>query len=931
MNPTSRNHSIFGKLLCVTQKKVEGRRFVDVFISPRQVGDAVFWRKCSFIIVMGRKCSTHWDGKSCDSGRPTSTFVGSIFSFPSTKTEAGRQESSKWLEALPNIVDVNKKWTGICEKHWKPGYDFKIVQGGNKRPIHPPTEFGDTPRSLHRQTVSPCSSRNVESRNVLSENRTIADDEVDEDQVDSWDSLVNHCKLSGLTFSHTDDHITLCKISNESFPPKVVFSIRIKKSFNVEAYHGCTAIPLTDILKTGYANKLTVYSQIGQIIEKVESSSMNVRTEIKALGNQLQSLYESDEIDEASVKKLEFIRSQLIAHGTSGQHQGKKYDVYLISEAANLFLRSRNAYHALRSILILPNDKTVRSFFGQFGTAGSENECLQVISDVFESITDVRDKIVFISADEIYVRAAIRYRAAHVIGYAQNHKLPKPAKTILALMVNFMRGKPAFVARLSPVLNLEHSYLFDILLKVVEVIHEAGGYVFGSVTDNLSVNQKTYKKLHETYKADSICSIPHPVPNEHFSSFLTLYDNTHLMKNIRNNWITERTQTLEFVHPYTGKTHKAKWSDIIKLYKLEERNIVKMHTLDYATLYPNNFEKQKVQLVANVFNEKIVALLKMNGMHDTATFVELVTRMWKILNIKSPDAAKQLNDPDREKFTSVDDPRLDFLLRMAKMFKLMDASKKGDRIKCLTIDTANALHQTLHGIVQITKILLRAGYEYVLPGKIQSDRLEGEFGIYRGGSGGNYYISTEQVFSSLSLQRLKLYKILEIEQSSCPENVCCTQGLSASDEDIELVETCFTIASSLNDNERSTLYYISGYVAFKESIGIDSDEKFPEIPVEGEFLELVSRGKLSHPPDDLYDLSMYYYSFFKSRSQKCCGKVFLEAYEEIYHTTDYEFDNISGINRRFSNCFFKAFAKKESSKIKSDERQKNMKKRKLSS
>ena len=50
--------------------------------------------------------------------------------------------------------------------------------------------------------------------------------------------------------------------------------------------------------------------------------------------------------------------------------------------------------------------------------------------------------------------------------------------------------------------------------------------------------------------------------------------------------------------------------------------------------------------------------------------------MRKILNFKRPDAAKHLNDPDREKFTPVDDPLLDFLLRMAKMFNLMDASKK---------------------------------------------------------------------------------------------------------------------------------------------------------------------------------------------------------------------------------------------------------------
>ena len=92
-----------------------------------------------------------------------------------------------------------------------------------------------------------------------------------------------------------------------------------------------------------------------------------------------------------------------------------------------------------------------------------------------------------------------------------------------------------------------------------------------------------------------------------------------------------------------------------------------------------------------------------------------------------------------------------------------------------------------------------------LQGKIQSDRLEGEFGIYRASSGSNYFISVEQIVSSLSMQRLKLYGKLEIEQ---PENInlvsCCTHDISCSDEDLDLVENCFTESSNLGDVERSS-------------------------------------------------------------------------------------------------------------------------------
>ena len=82
--------------------------------------------------------------------------------------------------------------------------------------------------------------------------------------------------------------------------------------------------------------------------------------------------------------------------------------------------------------------------------------------------------------------------------------------------------------------------------------------------------------------------------------------------------------------------------------------------------------------------------------------------------------------------------------------------------------------------------------EYVLLGKLHSDRLENEFGIYRQGSGGNYFISIEQVLSSLSLQRLKLYHQLDIEKSDIVvEHICCVSNLEDKDECIEFAK-CWT-------------------------------------------------------------------------------------------------------------------------------------------
>ena len=106
--------------------------------------------------------------------------------------------------------------------------------------------------------------------------------------------------------------------------------------------------------------------------------------------------------------------------------------------------------------------------------------------------------------------------------------------------------------------------------------------------------------------------------------------------------------------------------------------MVRNITLDYQSLYPNNIEEQKVQLV---FNEKTVACLERYDKKDTARVVSLVTRMQNMLNVKCPETGRRLNDPDREQFLSDSDSRLDFLLKMGTSFKLLDSSKRGCRIK----------------------------------------------------------------------------------------------------------------------------------------------------------------------------------------------------------------------------------------------------------
>ena len=109
-------------------------------------------------------------------------------------------------------------------------------------------------------------------------------------------------------------------------------------------------------------------------------------------------------------------------------------------------------------------------------------------------------------------------------------------------------------------------------MAVVNIVHESSGLVFLVINDNLRKNQSFFSMMHEKYGSLNQFSIHHPVPNLIFKTLFLLYDPTHLFKNIRNNWLTEKTKSLSFRDPESQKYITAKWADIVKLYKIENES-----------------------------------------------------------------------------------------------------------------------------------------------------------------------------------------------------------------------------------------------------------------------------------------------------------------------------------------------------------------------
>ena len=152
---------------------------------------------------------------------------------------------------------------------------------------------------------------------------------------------------------------------------------------------------------------------------------------------------------------------------------------------------------------------------------------------------------------------------------------------------------------------------------------------------------------------------------------------------------------------------------------------------------------------------------------------------------------------------------------------------------------------------------------------------------------------------------------------------CCSADLK--EEEVELLDTCFSDTTHLSEFDKSTVYYISGFVAKKENIG--SHSTIEDCP-QSEFTELVSRGSLCHPPIDLYELGLVLFSYYKSLPDKTCIIKVLKAFREIYETSQCSFENEKSVLKRFLNTFSKGFAKMCSEKVTIDKK-KSIKKQRM--
>jgi hypothetical protein len=685
----------------------------------------------------------------------------------------------------------------------------------------------------------------------------------------------------------TDDGIALL-----SFSPRldVIFSISISRKLKVKAKRSSTLVSVRNIL--GFQHTLERWSQLEAIINRVKQATPSLRSECQDLISRIRA--------NCADQTTEFLLQQLELSQTSPH--ARHYSPQMFLHALRLYIASKSGYRQLRKLLALPHPKTLKLNIGPLHLTGGVAECKHMVESILSSLSPAQRNCSIIF-DEVYIKPSLRYRGAHVIGRAVDQPGTR-ATTVLAILVKPLLGGPAFIARLIPVRSLNKEFLYNQLDTVVDIVHDCGGTVRSFVCDNHFVNKQVYKMMSKGEERPFIGRTSHQ------TGIHLLYDSTHLLKNVRNNWLSEALQQLKIQDPVSEQQWTAKFSDVRSMYATECDQTVRMTKLSYTACYPTSLERQNFQHVAAVFNEKTVAALTLNGKIGTAKVVELFTNMWNILNVKNTSSHIHLNDPNRRPITSVDDENLIKLQSFAESIRKMPGGKGPGRKCSLTSETRNALVQTIDGLVSLSKELLGTGeWKYVLLGMFQSDELEGEFGVYRQMCGGCYHIALDQVLCTARFRKLNILSGIRAPLSSSHHADCCTTPLSS----IELTacDECHSLASKLSQNVKGSLYFICGYVAKKEKL-LHKDS-FTSA-AHGEFTRLVSRGKLRYPPDWLFDYACLCFSVFENIPDPSCCTRIVRLFCLIFDSYFVQFTcQPSSIARRLAQCFFKGLVRKTNS------------------
>ena len=503
---------------------------------------------------MVRKCCIlHCKGNYNDKNKTK------IFRLPSSKNNV--EEREQWIRAIPYKISVSRH-TSVCENHWPSGYATVSVNG-KFRPRDPLSVFQDVPKSV--LPAPPSKPRSTKRTSLII--RNMQPDELDEFQeedkinLNSISETISTKKFYSPVVCYEVDgtiHIQSCIFFSNGIP---LFLIKINSDHTYTAFNAGVQCIISTLSK----NRINLMDNFSKLEEAIRF---------------LTTL----PIDEKKNVMKEHLDSM-------GQHKiGEKvYSNDTIIRAFQYYATSRACYERLRKDYMLPSQRTLRNITSKVGKINEE----KFVSNILSKLND-NQRLCNILVDEVYVKPSLQYHGGHLFGRAKNNP-DMLASTVLAIMIKCLHGGPNFLLKMIPVAKMTAQFLYEQVTAVIDLISSLHGTVISVITDNNRTNQAFFKLFPTVEDKPWLTQ----------DGIFLLFDYVHLIKSVRNNWITETTQELEFKH----RKSVARWKDLIDLFELEKDNVAKLSSLTQVAVYPKPIERQKMSTCLKVFNHKTSAAL----------------------------------------------------------------------------------------------------------------------------------------------------------------------------------------------------------------------------------------------------------------------------------------------------------------------------------
>lgn len=634
--------------------------------------------------------------------------------------------------------------------------------------------------------------------------------------------------------------------------PSIVKGIIVYKDLKITSFYKNIEIDnndLNDIL--GKTKRCATWSVLLNVLEFVKNYNIpDINSGFKVITKILKELAKDPMYDE-NINKIKFICEQIELLNS------KKiiYSTDTLIWASTIFFTFPGAYCLLQQskILTLPSPRHLKRLLLKVGsnTSGIEESHINYLTEKRKLLND-KEKSVILMLDEIYVKSEVSYKSGKIEGFALRSTTNDDkmvATTIQAFMISSIFSHYKDIVGLFPISTLKHNLLLELTLEVLKNLTNIGYQVIAIISDNNSVNKKMFDLLcggrMNTYFFN-------PFSDEEQKIFV-FFDTVHLFKSIRNIWFNQKDTFQTFYFPEIPDDmqkcqlfpdpqmnelilHKASVNDLKKIFLEEERNIIKLApSLSRKVLYPSSIERQNVKLCIRLFDNKNVTALEevhKNNLHlvkGTVTFLNLISKWWKIVNVKSQFKGVRFRDTHYDAIKSPDcDKNIVFFKNFLRWLELWnDLTIPGEpntsRNGKLSTHTQFSLTHTCKAFIDMCNyLLIDLKFDYVLLGKFQTDNLEGRFGQYRLMSGGNYHISVTQVLESE--RKLKLLSFLKLQSSvkgdfiinnllsNCKENVIMDTEPGRQFDDNFLDVLILSNEESINDQDTRILIYIAGYI-----------------------------------------------------------------------------------------------------------------------